>query len=98
MASLSKANIPARMVTLCNFLFSRFFFLCLLVAGVMLRVAHYLENRSFWLDEAASAVSIVNRSWLEIVRHADLSDHIPRHPYIFDLLQKTMVSFFGNYE
>ncbi|MFA5261823.1 MAG: hypothetical protein WC450_11410, partial [Candidatus Omnitrophota bacterium] len=81
-----------------DLVFSRPLTACLLTVGVFLRAAHYLGNRSFWLDETVTAVLVVNRSWMEILRHIPLADNFARQPYLFTLLEKIMVSCFGNHE
>ena len=80
------------------FVLSRSFSLGLVMTGVALRAAHYLGNRSFWLDETVTAVSIVNRSWTEVLRQIPLADNFARQPYIFTLLEKITASCFGNHE
>ncbi len=69
-----------------------------MAVGVVLRAAHYFGNRSFWLDETVTAVLVVNRSWIEILRCIPLADSSAQQPYFFMLLEKMMVSWFGNQE
>lgn len=81
-----------------HFLVSRHFCFALIGLGILLRLKHYLENRSFWVDEAYVAVSIVSRSWQEIIKHIPLFQHQPKLPLGFLLIEKSFVTLFGNHE
>ena len=98
MHPISRLKIAEIRETAARLFLSRAFSVCLLVVGIVLRAAHYLGNRSFWLDETVTAVSIVNRSWMEILRQVPLADNFARQPYIFTILEKMTVSCFGNRE
>ena len=68
----------------------------LISIGIVLRLNHYLGNRSFWLDEAWLALDITLKSIQEIlflnVRHIDL----PSAPMGFLLVEKISILAFGN--
>ncbi len=98
MMPVSILNTPQITNKAVDFLGARFFARCFIAVGLILRAAHYLGNRSFWLDETVTAVLVVNRSWMEILRHIPLADNSAQQPYLFMLLEKIMVSWFGNHE
>ncbi len=77
---------------------SRPFQLLLIVLGAGFRLKHYLQNRSFWLDETVTAVSIVNRSWSEVLQQIPLAESFAKQPYIFSVFEKVMVVWLGNQE
>ncbi len=45
--------------------------------GILLRLTQYLYNRSLWVDEAALALNITNRSFLELFHPLDYSQAAP---------------------
>ncbi len=45
--------------------------------GILVRVVQYLSNRSLWNDEAALALNIVNRSYLELLQPLDYDQGAP---------------------
>jgi hypothetical protein len=49
----------------------------ILFIGIVLRVERYLFNRSLWLDEAALALNILNRSFSELLRPLDYNQGAP---------------------
>lgn len=46
-------------------------------AGVYLRYKHYTANRSLWLDTAALAVNIIERSYADLLTRLDIGQHAP---------------------
>ncbi len=70
----------------------------LIILGIMLRLRHYAENRSFWQDEICLALSIVNRSWQEIWQHVLLFPDFAQAPLFFQLIEKAVVALLGNSE
>jgi len=70
----------------------------LLAAGVILRLKHYFENRSLWLDEAYVAVGIASRSFEEIFKFFAIFPDRPREPLFFSLIEKGFVANLGNHE
>ena len=64
----------------------------LVAAGIGARVYQFAWNRSLFLDEAALALNLRDRSFLELFGHLD---HAQFAPIGFLLLQKTLVALFG---
>ena len=60
--------------------------------GVFLRIKTFLYNRSFWCDEAALALNITDRGFLELLKPLD---YIQCAPYLFSVLSKVMINLFG---
>jgi hypothetical protein len=73
-------------------------FLVILLLGVLLRVKHFLENRSFWLDEACTAVSVASRGFAEILLHKEVLPEFAHPPMFFMLIGKALTVLFGNNE
>ncbi len=48
-----------------------------IAAGIGLRLAAYLTNRSFWCDEAMLAHNILDRTWLELLHPLDFTQVAP---------------------
>lgn len=48
-----------------------------ILAGVYLRYSHYAANRSLWLDTAALAVNMIEKSYAGLLTHLDLGQHAP---------------------
>jgi uncharacterized membrane protein len=69
--------------------------LLLAAAGVILRLWQYLSNTSLWLDEAAVARNIVDRSPQHLFQPLDYAQVAPPG---FLLAEKAMVALFGNSE
>jgi hypothetical protein len=68
----------------------------LIFLGILLRVALYWHNRSFWLDEVALAFNIGNRNWTELFLPLDYLREYPQGaPVGFLLVQKIMATIFG---
>ncbi len=70
----------------------------LIVIGILLRLRHYFENRSFWQDEICLALSITNRSFQEIWQHVLLFPDFAQAPLFFQIVEKSFVSVLGNSE
>lgn len=70
--------------------------LVLVVAGWGLRLAQYISNRSFFLDEAALTVPIRERGWLDLFTRPLEADQTA--PPGFLLLQKAVLTFVGGSE
>jgi hypothetical protein len=64
-------------------------------AGIGLRLYQYLWNRSLFLDEAALALNLRDRSFLEMLQPLD---HAQFGPAGLLLLQKALVTLFGGSE
>jgi hypothetical protein len=67
----------------------------LALAGVVLRLWHYLSNNSLWKDEAALARNIVERSALELLGPLN---HVQVAPPGFLLIEKGIVGLAGSSE
>ncbi|MBF0387289.1 MAG: glycosyltransferase family 39 protein [Candidatus Omnitrophica bacterium] len=70
----------------------------LVVVGILLRLKHLLENRPLWLDEAYVAVSLIGRSYSEILSNYEIFPEFARAPSVFLVIEKLMVGLFGNSE
>ncbi|MCR4336780.1 MAG: glycosyltransferase family 39 protein [Candidatus Omnitrophica bacterium] len=70
----------------------------ILALGIALRLAHFLENCSLWLDEAYVALHVMGRTFQEILSGVPLSSDLPMPPIGFLLIEKLFVSLFGNHE
>lgn len=78
-----------------NVILNRFFNISLVsifLFGVFLRIKTFLYNRSFWCDEAALALNITDRSFLELLKPLD---YIQCAPYLFSVSSKLMINIFG---
>ncbi len=67
----------------------------LLGAGLVLRVAQYLANRSLWLDEAYLAPTILRRPWSELFTPPDYGQV---GPVGFLVLERVAATLFGQSE
>jgi hypothetical protein len=67
----------------------------LISAGIVLRLAQYLANRSLWLDEASLALNIVNRSFGEMLQPLDYDQSAPIG---FLMVEKAAFLALGNNE
>lgn len=63
--------------------------------GILVRLVQYLSNRSLWNDEAALAINIVNRSYLELLQPLDYDQGAPIG---FLLVEKLAVQLLGDNE
>ena len=63
-----------------------------LLLGVIARLVQYLSNQSLWLDEAALASSIVNRSYAGLLENPDYHQIAPIG---FLFVERFFVSLFG---
>ncbi len=63
--------------------------------GILVRLVQYLSNRSLWNDEAALALNIVNRSYLELLQPLDYDQGAPIG---FLMVEKLAVQVFGDNE
>jgi hypothetical protein len=63
--------------------------------GILVRIVQYLFNRSLWNDEAALALNIVNRSYLELLQPLDYNQGAPIG---FLMVEKLAVQLLGNNE
>jgi hypothetical protein len=66
--------------------------------GIALRLKHYFENRSLWLDESWVAIEIVDRSFREILQHQFILYGFSWPPALFLLCEKLAVAIFHNNE
>lgn len=63
--------------------------------GITLRLRQYLVNRSFWADEASLAVNLTDRSYAGLLQ---LLDFHQAAPVGFLLIEKTLITLFGNHD
>jgi len=69
--------------------------LAIICFGVLVRLSQYLANRSLWYDEAALALNIVNRSYLDLVKALDYNQAAPP---LFLWIEKFNIQLLGNNE
>jgi len=81
-----------------DFIASKKLILILVLIGVGLRLQHFLENRSFWMDEAYVAATLWNLSFMDILQNKIFMPSQPVTPPVFSLLTKLSVILFGNHE
>jgi uncharacterized membrane protein len=82
-----------------SFFVSKKFHIILIFVGIVLRLKHYFENRSFWLDESWVALSIFYRNFKEILLSVSLSPDLPdTRPPGFSLITKLFTVSFGDHE
>ena len=74
------------------------FHLTLIGAGVFLRLKHFFENRSLWLDEAWLALNIVHTSFADLLKFQLILPEQPLAPLGYTLASKLCVLLFGNHE
>lgn len=70
----------------------------LIAIGIFLRLHQYLENRSFWLDEAYAALDITVRSFQQILYAIPFCSDLPVPPIGFSLIEKFFINLFSNNE
>lgn len=68
--------------------------ICLLI-GILLRWDEYLDHASLWWDEAALALNILDRSYLQLIRPLD---HNQAAPVLFLWILKVLISISNNSE
>ncbi|MBF2021406.1 MAG: glycosyltransferase family 39 protein [Hydrococcus sp. C42_A2020_068] len=66
-----------------------------LIFGIFVRLIQYVSNRSLWDDEAALAINIVNRSYLELLSPLERNQAAPPG---FLWIEKLSIQLFGNNE
>ena len=76
------------------FISSRFNYTIICV-GILLRINHYFQNRSLWLDEAWVAVSTAGRTAAEIITNVPFAFDIATPPIVFSLIEKGAVTLLG---
>ena len=81
-----------------RFFVSNKFNIILIILGILLRLKHYLENRSFWLDEAWLAIDISVRTFRDIFSSKAFVCDLPVVPLGFALVEKSAIQLFGNNE
>ena len=67
--------------------------LAVVIAGILFRLSQYFANRALWMDEAALALNIVNRSFVEL---AQPLDHNQGAPLGFLFVEKVLTALLGN--
>ena len=67
----------------------------LMCAGVLLRLALYLSNTSFWIDEAMLAQNVLHRDWIGLTQPLEYDQGAP---LVFLFLSKLSVTMFGGSE
>ena len=70
----------------------------LLIIGVVLRLKHYLENRSFWLDETYVGIQVTSSSLMELLTFKGITMGQPQTPLFFNLVEKILTLLLGNHE
>ncbi len=73
----------------------RYIAIAALAFGIVLRIAHYVSNRSLWADEAYLALNLVDRSYLELLKPLDYDQAAPP---LFLWIEKSALQLFGNHE
>lgn len=72
------------------------FIILLILIGGCLRLKHFLENRSLWLDEAALAINIAQRTLDQILSSTYRESQLaPTAPIGFLAIEKIMIQLFG---
>lgn len=69
---------------------------CFLIIGIMLRLFHFLDNRSLWIDEAYLATSLIKMSFIELA-HPPL-EYEQKAPIGFLWTVRFLVLLFGKGE
>lgn len=67
----------------------------LVTLGIATRLMQYLFNRSLWVDEAALALNLVNRTYLELLQPLDYDQGAPIG---FLWIEKLAIQTLGNHE
>jgi len=67
----------------------------ILAFGIFLRLKTYFYCKSFWYDEAALALNILDKSFLELLKPLD---YVQCAPYLFLVISKAAISLFGSSE
>lgn len=73
----------------------QFFSLLFVTIGILVRLVQYVSNRSLWGDEAALAMNIIDRSYLELLQPLEFDQAAPPG---FLWIEKLAVSLLGNRE
>jgi len=69
-----------------------------ILIGIILRLDHFFEFRSFWFDEAQDAFTVMQRSFSEILVSKTVILAFIKTPPLFSLATKILFNLFGNYE
>lgn len=80
---------------LCRSSSLRNFTLAMVVIGIILRLIQFSLNRSLWLDECFVALTVVNKSFLELLRPIA---YFQVTPIGFLFIEKSLVLLLGNNE
>jgi hypothetical protein len=67
--------------------------LAVIIAGILFRLSQYFANRALWVDEAALALNIVNRSFVELAQPLDRNQGAPLG---FLFVEKVLTVLLGN--
>ncbi len=70
-------------------------FIVVIAVGVLCRVAQYLSNQSFWIDEAMIVLNVRSKSAIELLGKLD---HNQAAPPLFLLAERALNSLFGGSE
>lgn len=70
----------------------------LIAFGVFLRVKHFAENQSLWVDEAYVANEIVIKSFQEMFSFYTVFSSQPQTPILFQAITKGVVTLWGTHE
>lgn len=80
---------------LSRFYSSRWLPFIIICFGILLRLRHYLSNRSLWVDEVNLALDVVSKSFLQLFQKLD---YRLLAPFGFLMAEKLMVQIFGSTE
>ncbi|MEA5466953.1 hypothetical protein [Leptothoe sp. PORK10 BA2] len=63
--------------------------------GILIRLVHYLSNRSLWFDEVAIGLNLLDRSYLELL---DALSYNQAAPPLFLWIEKWAINTWGSHE
>jgi len=89
---------PSKIRRLTAYFTTEQFHIALIIVGILLRLKLYLENHSFWVDEAWVAINIASRSISEIFQHIPSLHDWPNRPIGFSFIEKIFILLLGNNE
>lgn len=85
------ARAKPRLAVIRGFVFSDGFLFLLVMLGILLRVAVYLDNRPFWTDEAQLALNIRSKTMFQLFGHLDFCQAAPPGFLAIEKLLTTMI-------
>ncbi len=96
--SVQNSPRPFQTATIIRFLGSALLHWVLMGVGVILRLVHFLENRSLWSDEASLALDVICSSFSEVLQFIQIFPEQPKCSYLFYLAVKAVTGIFGDSE